>query len=139
VSQLRSGGVLKTVAGADPAAGAEVSDAVPAGKVWRLIAVLLTLVTDANVANRRVHLTLDDGATVFFRRGSNATQAATLTQNYEFCSEAQEAAVRDLFVADPLPMIDLPAGARIRTVTVNKQAGDNYAAPVYYVEEFDAL
>lgn len=136
--QSRSGGVLKVVVGADPAANAEVSDAVPANKVWRLIAVLLTLVTDANAANRRTHLTLDDGATVFYRRGSNAIQAASLTQNYSFASEAGEAAVRDLFAADPMPVIDLPAGARIRTVTVNRQVGDNYGAPIYYVEEFDA-
>lgn len=126
------------MAGADPAAGAEVSDAVPAGKFWKLIAVFLTLVTDANVANRRVHVTIDDGTTVFYRRGSNATQAASLTQSYAWAGEAQEAAVRDTFVADPLPTIQLPAGARIKTVTVNKQAGDNYGAPQYYVEEFDA-
>jgi hypothetical protein len=136
--QVRAGGILKTVAGANPAAGAEISDAVPANKVWRLTAVLLTLVTDANVAARRVHLVIDDGATVFYRRGSNATQAASLTQNYLFCSEAGEAPVRDLYAADPLPVIDLPAGARIKTVTVNKQAGDDYAPPIYYVEEFDA-
>lgn len=110
----------------------------PVGKVWRLLSVLLTLVTDGNAATRRVHLTLDDGTTVFYRRGSNATQVASLTQNYMFASEAQEAAVRDLWVADPMPAIDLPAGSRIRTVTASKQAGDNYAAPVYYVEEFDA-
>jgi hypothetical protein len=106
-----------------------VSDAVPAGKVWRLIAVLLTLVTDANVANRRVHLTLDDGATVFFRRGSNATQAASLTQNYEFaarCAGSRGARpVRRRSASDDRSA----AGARIKTVTVNKQAGDNYAAP----------
>jgi hypothetical protein len=54
--------------------------------VWRLIAVLLTLVTDANVATRRVHITLDDGTTVFYRRGSNATQAASLTQNYAWAA-----------------------------------------------------
>jgi hypothetical protein len=135
---LRGAGTLKVVTGSDPAAGAECQDAVPAGKVWRLIAVLLTLVTDANVATRRVHITLDDGTTVFHRRGSNATQAASLTQNYSFAGEAGEAAVRDLFVADPLPVFELPAGARISTVTVSKQAGDNYGAPKYYVEEFDA-
>jgi hypothetical protein len=135
---IRGGGTLKVVAGGDPAAGAEVSDAVPAGKVWRLISVLLTLVTDANAANRRPHITIDDGTTVFYRRGSNATQAASLTQNYVFASEAQEAAVRDLWVADPMPQLELLGGSRIKTVTVNKQAGDNYAAPQYYVEEFDA-
>lgn len=134
----RSGGVLKVVNGADPAAGAECQDTVPAGKVWRLISVLLTLVTNATVANRRVHMTLDDGATVWYRRGSNATQAASLTQNYQFAGEAGEAAVRDLFAADPLPIFDLPAGSRISTVTVNKDAGDNYGAPKYYIEEFDA-
>lgn len=126
------------VIGADPAAGVEISDAVPAGKQWRLISVLLQLVTNATVANRRPHVIVDDGANVFHRRASNATQAASLTQNYLFAGEGPEAAVRGTYVADPLPVQEIPAGARIKTVTENLQAGDNYGAPLYYVEEFDA-
>lgn len=134
----RSGGTLKVVTGSDPAAGAECSDAVPAGKVWRLIGMLYTLVTDANAATRRLHITLDDGTTVFKRHASNASQAASLTQNYSLGGSQAGTAVLDLFVTDPFPTTDLPAGAQIKTVTVNKQAGDNYAAPKYYIEEFDA-
>lgn len=115
---VQRGGILKVVSGADPAAGAEVSDAVPAGKTWRLHGVLLQLVTSATAATRRTHLVLDDGTTVFYRRGSNATQAASLTQNYAFAGEAQEAAVRATWVADPLPVFDLPAGARARPAHV---------------------
>jgi hypothetical protein len=101
-----------------------------------------TAALQAEAANDVVNAAAFGGApwstTVFHRRGSNATQAASLTQNYSFAGEAGEAAVRDLFVADPLPVFELPAGARISTVTVSKQAGDNYGAPKYYVEEFDA-
>lgn len=135
---VQRGGILKVVAGADPAAGAEVSDTVPAGKVWRLRGMILTLVTDATAATRRVHVTLDDGTTVFYRRAANASQAASLTQNYVLAVGEQESAVRDTWTTDPLPEIDLPAGARIKTVTTNKQAGDNYGVTQYYVEEFDA-
>lgn len=135
---VQRGGTLKVVSGSDPAAGAEVSDTVPAGKAWRVISVLVALVTSATVATRRTHLVIDDGTTTFYRRGSNATQAASLTQNYLFCGEGPEASARGTFVADPLPQIDLPAGARIKTVTENIQAGDDYGAPQYYVEEYDA-
>lgn len=138
MSIRRSGGVLKLVTGSDPAAGAECQDAVPAGKEWRLIGIKHQLVTDGNAATRRVHITLDDGTTVFKRHASNATQAASLTQHYSFGGPQVGTAVLDLYVTDPFPEIALPAGYRINTVTVNKQAGDNYAAPLYYVEEFDA-
>lgn len=137
MARVRSGGVIRTVTGTNPAAGAEVSETVPAGKEWRLLSIAVALVTSATAATRRPHLLIDDGTTVSYRRASNATQAASLTQNYVFAGEGPEAAVRGTWVADPLPSLPLGAGYRIRTSTESIQAGDDYGAPVLLVEEFD--
>ena len=76
------GGVLKVVTGIDPAAGSEVTDAVPAGKLWLVYGVQVVLVTDANAANRTVELTWDDGTDVYGRTASQITHAASLTRTY---------------------------------------------------------
>lgn len=136
MARTRSGGTMTVVTGSDPAAGAEVSDTVPAGEFWRLHAIKLTLVTAVAVATRRVQVTLDDGTTEFTRKPSNASQAASLTQIYSFGGNVPASAVINTNVADPFPVFDLPAGSRIKTVTDQIQAADNYGAPIYYVEKF---
>src|SRR4051794_36291420 len=78
----------KTVTGPDPAAGAEILVTVPAGKWWLLRALRFTLVTSATVANRRPALTIDDGATEWWRWRAGVDQAASLTRLYQFLHEA---------------------------------------------------
>jgi hypothetical protein len=136
MGRVRSGGQCVVVTGSNPAAGAECSDTVPAGEFWVIKSILLQLVTDATVITRRVHVTLDDGTTAFTRKPSNASQAASLTQNYAIGGNNPASAVIATYCSDPLPEFGLPAGSRIKTVTDNLQAGDNYAAPVYYVEKY---
>jgi hypothetical protein len=66
-SSIEGPGVLRSITGTNPAANAEISETVPTNARWRVHAIRFTLVTDANVANREVALTLDDGAAVFAR------------------------------------------------------------------------
>src|SRR4051812_18481105 len=51
-SSIAGAGRLRSLTGTDPAAGVEISETVPAGARWRLVAVRLLLVTSAVVANR---------------------------------------------------------------------------------------
>ena len=45
----------------------EWSETVPTGARWQLLALMVTLATDANVANRFPALAIDDGALVVFQ------------------------------------------------------------------------
>lgn len=133
----RGGGWIRSITGTDPAAGAEISETVPTGARWKIVSIEFTLVTDATVANREPILTLDDGATEWFRSGPSAVIAATGTvRNVAAAFGAPPAAVTNFRSILLPPDLVLSAGFRIRTSTTNLQAGDNYGAPVLLVTEW---
>jgi hypothetical protein len=130
-------GVIRSITGTDPAAGAEVSETVPTNARWRLIAVQVTLVTDATVANRQPAIDLDDGALSFWRSGVGANQTASLTIRNNWGDAAGAFGSTGAPSNGLLPRdIQLVGGFRIRTSTTNLQAGDNYGAPQMLVEEW---
>lgn len=129
--------VVKT--GTDPGAGAEATVTVPAGEYWVVHGLLLTLVTSATVANRRVEIQIDNGTTVFFRLAHAADQAASLTWRYQYANHGyRDAAVTGTNnVANiGMPVFTLGPGYRIQTSTTNLQAGDDYAPPVLFVADY---
>ena len=130
-------GVLRSIAGTDPAANTEISETVPTNARWRVHAIQFTLVTDANAANREVALTIDDGTTVFARIPSGFTHVASTTIVYSaFHHAPRNTAAQDTTKNFPLPRIDLQGGYRLATVTTARQATDNYGAPQILVEEW---
>lgn len=136
-----SGGDLVTYTGSNPAAGAEWSETVPTNKVWRIQAIRAQLVTSADVADRRVGVTLTDVASgnVVWKGYDESVQAASVTHNYNIAPQHSQA-VRDVEHTTPLPAVSggvfLPAGFVIASSTINLQSADNWAAPVFTVEEF---
>lgn len=139
-SSLEGPGWLRSITGTDPAAGAEIVETVPAGVRWRPLLLTHAFTTSAAVANREPQLALDDGANLLALIPSGSSQPASLTLQYSWSRGAavQFAAV-GVSAAGVMPDIVLPAGARIRTQTVNLQAADNYSAPQYLVEEWQDL
>lgn len=130
-------GTIRSITGTDPAAGAEISETVPADARWRLMGVGLTLVTDATAANREVRLVIDDGTTIIAEIPAGVTQVASETRRYSFgAGFPRGAGAQSLNVIAPLPPVVLGAGYRVRTLTTNLQAGDNYGAPQLLVEEW---
>lgn len=131
-------GAVRSVTGSTPAAGAEISETVPAGARWQLIAIAFNLVTAVAAGNRIVHLLLDDGANVYFRDSPNVLQAASLTDNYSFAAgESKLAAVSANAVMGNVPVENrLPAGHRIRTSTNVIQGADQFSAPQLLVREW---
>lgn len=130
-------GRLRTITGTDPAAGAEISETVPAGVRWRFLAMRFVLVTSAVAANRSVSLIFDDGSSQWLQVSDNQVQAASLTHTYVAMSSGQIGLMGGSLHALNTPSdVWLPAGSRIRTSTGSIDAGDNYGAPVYEVEEF---
>jgi hypothetical protein len=131
--------VTKVVTGANPAAGAEISVSVPAGKSWHLLAVKFTLVTSrrsrtGGPRSRSTTARPSTGAGASGRPGRVAhaqlpvpalahrevDRSTTFNEMYEPLDE------------DML----LGPGSRIKTVTSAIQAADDYGAPVLYVVEY---
>jgi hypothetical protein len=132
---------LKVVTGADPAANAEFSVTVPAGKWWELVSVSVLLAQGATQTPQPI-LTLDDGATVFYEGfGSSAAQAAGTTCRYTWAPDSpqtgQVGAGAGVHATAPLiANLALPPGARVRSSTLGIGANTDYGAPALYVVEY---
>lgn len=131
-------GALRSITGATPGAGAEVSETVPTGARWELIAFKVVFATSATVANRFPRLLLDDAANVFCDVFSGGTFPAS---NNGAITWAQGIPLTGTFpttnIDAPLPVnLRLGAGFRIRTTTGGIQVGDQYSAIQYLVREW---
>lgn len=130
-------GMLRSVTGTNPAAGAQVSETVPANTRWLLRALRVALVTSAVVAVRRLHVIIDDGATTQLEVTAGDTQAASLTQLYHVGSWGYAPALADTIAVVPLPPdVYLLQGWRIRTTLTLGDVGDDFGAPQMLVEEW---
>lgn len=135
---LDGGGALRSITGAVPGAGAEISETVPTGARWELLAGNFTFTTAVAVANRTPRLSLDDGALVYFQASSQGVQAASLAVGYTFGQGLPLQAIG----GDSRSIMTLPnnirmaAAHRWRTLTGLIQAADQYSAIQYLVREF---
>lgn len=134
-------GLIRSITGATPGAGAEVSETVPAGARWSLLSIIWTLTTSATVANRFPDITIDDGAAVYFRVGPTIAAPASSTQIYN-AFQGAGVVTRDgnTTVERSLPIgLMLATGHRIRSNTTAIQVGDQYSAVQYLVREWRDL
>lgn len=130
-------GNIRSITGTDPAAGAEMTETVPTGARWKLLALSIRFVTDATVVNRLPVLQYDDGTTIHFASDPEAAQVASLDHRWVTGPAIARlgAAWQTRQWAAPAPVL-LAAGSRIRTATDGIQAGDNWGAPQLLVEEW---
>lgn len=130
-------GTFRLVLGTVPAAGADFVDTVPANRRWGVNAIAFTLVPSATVANRTPVLTIDDGANIIWESSNNANVVASTTTKFRAGAGVQLTTVQANIFQIPLPeLLELPAGSRIRSVTGGIQAGDQFNAILYNVEEW---
>lgn len=126
--------------GSDPAAGSEISESVPSGVIWKLVSMLVELVADGTVTSRRPRINIDDASGNLTLRVRGAVQTtANNTTRYvvgPFGDASELNNLNGAAAAIPVP-IGLLLGPQfvISTVTEALQAGDNYAAPIFVVEE----
>lgn len=131
-------GCLRVIAGTSPGAGVEISETVPANARWQVLTFRYQLLTSATVANRQSALLADDGAVNLFYAGGDAVEAASGTYLYSYGTGFAPIAggpTNALGRSLPSPIF-LPAGARLKTQTINLQAGDQYSAVNYLVREW---
>jgi hypothetical protein len=131
-------GAVRSITGATPAAGAEISETVPTGARWELLSFDTQFVTSATVANRQSGLLLDDGANQYaliaLQAFSTATQINRLVWGLGIGNSQP---INATFQSTSLPVNQrLVGGHRIRTTTANIQVGDQYSAVQYLVREW---
>ncbi len=137
ISPREGPGVIRSIAGTDPAAGVEIIETVPTGAVWKILSFFATLATSIAVANRAVSVAIDDGTNAFARVFANGVQAASTTNTYNFLPRSIEPAATNLNYYGCMPLdMTLSAGYRIRTLTALLDAADDWGAPRLLVEEW---
>lgn len=121
-------GLLSNKVSADPAAGAELSYAVPENLQIRVRSVTFQLVAAAAAASRVVNLVFTRQGTVMYRAISNTSQIISETKNY-FCfptSPGNKYADGSSIIIGIPDEIWLNPGDTITTETSAINAGDNY-------------
>lgn len=129
---------IKTVAVANPAAGADWSVQVPAGVTWEVQAVYGQLATSAVVANRFPVLVITDAASnpLVNANPGGGGQTATQTHKYTWAIDAASNQNTSANPSTPIPDVVLPAGATIASSTLNLDAADQWSAVSLYVVEY---
>lgn len=136
-----SASALKLITGSDPAAGAEVSVTVPAGKYWGLQSLSVALVQGITDTPQPI-LVIDDGTNVTYEMfGSTTAQAVSTTCRYSWAPGNPLSGLigtgANVHAVAPFPEdLILAPGFRIRTVTLGLTATGNYGAPSLYVAEY---
>ena len=131
--------IVRTVVGTAPAAGEQLIETVPTGKVWRPLSISVRFSTDATVSNRNVRLGFRDGANWFYMAPGEYLQTASNTIRYNFgghgLSVVGLGSEPGVLIAFP-PAIVLNAGFRFQSVVMSSVGGDQWEAPVLSVEEW---
>lgn len=134
---LERPGAFRVVTGSNPAAGAETLETVPTGARWRLLTWRTTLLADATVANRVPVLHIDDGSLTIWNTAASSAQTAGTSISHTFGLPGTSSNQQGLsMLSTPMVPPIMRAGFRIRTQTSSLQAGDDWGAPVMYVEEW---
>lgn len=138
IAQGKSGfGATNNITVAAPAAGAELSFGATLHTASMLHSIFFTLTTAVAAANREVTLVLDDGTTPITQIPSGFTQLASLSHSYCFAlGVTQFAGAQVLLHVAPVPPVQLFPGWRIRTLTTNLQAADQYSAAKMFLEQW---
>jgi len=124
-----------TITTADPAAGVDLDETVPAGRTWRIYFLKINFTTVAGGGQREVFLELTDGTNIIFKNDEWGTVGASATIEF-YASDVVDIDSSGQIRQQQLPQVQLPAGYHIKTETDNLQAGDDFQASFFHVEEW---
>lgn len=131
-------GAAWVVTTANPNANVEISYTFVEPFAMKLKSLRFQLVTDANVANRTVHVVLTKANGVVIELLPSVAQAASLTKNYSAAPYGDNTSLNednDITINMPAD-IWIESGYIISTTTTNRQVGDNYGAMAIELEAF---
>lgn len=138
-SPRQGGGLVNFITGANPAAGAEVSDTLSTSRLVRIQSAQVRLVTDGTAANRRVHFRIVRSTGLLLWEGfSDVDQTASTTIDYILSpvGAVPDSTDNGIVIIPIPPNLLVKPGWIVKTVTTNIQAGDNFAAASYMTEEW---
>jgi hypothetical protein len=121
----------------NPAAGANFSTGIGAGRSVRLHYIEFTLTTDGTAANRGITLTLGTALVQHPIAFCNTNQAASNVKQYMFhaSTPVTSLTVANLFAQPIPPNLWIPTGLYLGSDIINIQAGDQLSDIYLYVEE----
>lgn len=131
---------LVSYTGTDPALGVEVSETVPAGKTWQVLAIRVTYAVSGTAGARFVTFTIDDGTTQLYRITPHTGSLGTNTQN-NFSLIAgipwggADPGNSSFLFGLPNPLLMGP-GYRFKSLVTNLAVDDNWNAPAFTVLEW---
>jgi hypothetical protein len=132
-------GHLDSKTGTDPAADTEILETIPNNRRWLIRLIKLVLVTDAGVADRTVTVQFKDAAgNILTSVTAGTVQTASQTVTYHIApwiTKPADVGGSDIYMDLPLDFF-LAEFWQYLTVTTNRQATDNFGAPIAVVEEF---
>lgn len=131
-------GSIRGVSIADPAANTELTFTTPTGMLTKLKSFRAVLVTDANVANRSVGLSIDIGAGQVIMIPAPAVQVASTTRTYIFSEGVaffEDTTKGVMVIPIPAHLVAL-SSASYDTIVTNRQVGDNWGAAQVGIEEW---
>lgn len=137
-TSIEGNGAVRLITGTTPGAGAEISETVPSGARWMILALRAVLTTSVAVANRIPRLTLDDGVTGYWDHSANFSQTASAVWLNDWSQglfQASAAAASQVPQSLPTNVV-LAGGHRIRTFTTALQAADQWSSVAYLVREW---
>ncbi|TAL44757.1 MAG: hypothetical protein EPN91_03750 [Salinibacterium sp.] len=137
-SPLEGAGAIRSITGTTPGPGLEISEVVPTGARWDLLSFRAQLVTSAVVTGRIAQFILDDGANLYGEYAATDPITASQTGSWTFSTAGFTPRAQGGFninIGSPVG-VRLAAGHRIRTLTINIQAADQYSAVQYLVREW---
>ncbi len=122
---------------ANPAAGADITFVQQTNTRAFFMSFTAILTTGAAVANRQVHIVLDDGANQIYNHPALAVQVASTAVRYVFAAGVAALTTTDGVQVVPIPpRYFLRSLHRIRTLTTALQAADQWSAAQLLNEEW---
>ncbi len=137
IGAIEGPGILRSIAGTTPGAGADFTQTVPTSARWKPRAVEATLTTSAAVASRNPRLQVTDGANVLYTLDVSDGIAASSTVIFSWVMGWPLTPATTAFATRAFPA-DSPVfgGWIIRAQTANLQVGDTWTAVRFAVEEW---
>lgn len=141
-SPVNAQGSILSTSVANPAAGSDFNFQLPNAQRGKIRGVIATLTTSATAATRGVRVQIKDNAgNVLYQAPGNITQAASLTQIYNFSAAPYPttAIAGEAFIPIP-PDCLLGVSWQIASLTNNIQVGDQWSSIFVWDEQwFDSI
>ena len=137
-NSLSGKGQVRTIVGDVPSAGNNISFTMPNNSFWRLQTITFSLTTDANVAARRVVIEFTNGSNIILRAPADQSHSASNTRLYVFSAVGEASPslhANVIYTAFPQNFF-IPRQFGIVTDLDLIQVGDQFTAPVFYVEQW---